>query len=342
MLPRTLPAGLSHLGPVLALTAGLLVATGHLRAADGFLVEESTVADHKAVFASVQSADVVPARARIGGTVMELTAAEGDAVKAGERIATIVDDKLALRIQGLEASIRGLQSAVNNAETELKRAEELKSRGIVSQARLDQIQTTYDVAHNRLQTAQAEKMVAEQQVAEGAVEAPGAGRVLSVPVTIGTVVLPGETIAEIASDRYILRLEVPERHARYIKLGDEVLIGTRGLDVADDSVGKGRIVTVYPRLQNGRVVADAEVSGLGDYFVGERALVRIAAGERRAIVIPSAYVFKRYGLDYVRVEGEEGTPLDVVVQLGQQVSDGEPNTVEVLGGLNAGDRLVRP
>ena len=325
-----------------ALAGAVVLSPPIATAADGeFVVEETTVSDYKAVFATVQSADVVPARARIGGTVTELTVTEGDSVQAGQKIATVVDDKLALRIQGLEASIRGLESALKNAETEYKRAEELMTRGIIAQARLDQLQTAFDVASNPLQTVQAEKLVAEQQVAEGAVEAPGAGRVLTVPVTVGTVVLPGEAIAEIASERFILRLEVPERHARYIQLGDEILIGARGLDVTGEAIGKGTIVTVYPRLQNGRVVADAEVSGLGDYFVGERALVRIAAGERETFVIPMDFVFKRYGLDYVRVQAGAGDPIDAVVQLGQKVADGEP-MVEVLGGLGTGDRLVRP
>jgi hypothetical protein len=48
---------------------------------------------------------------------------------------------------------------------------------------------------------------------EGKVLAPTAGQVLSVPYTIGAVVLPGENIATIAEKNFILRLRVPERHA---------------------------------------------------------------------------------------------------------------------------------
>ncbi len=342
MTPQSMHATIIHFVSASAIAGVMAVLPLAAYAGDGdYVVEPQTISDYKAVFATVQSSDVVPARARIGGTVMELTVGEGDSVTAGQKISTIVDDKLAIRIRGLDASIRGLQAALSNAETELTRGKSLQDRGIIAQARLDQLQTAADVARNQLQTAQAEKSVAEQQIAEGAVEAPGAGRVLEVPVTIGTVVLPGETIAEIASDRYILRLEVPERHARYVQLGDEILIGPRGLNVTGEAIGKGKIVTVYPRLSGGRVVADAEVSaGLSDYFVGERALVRIAAGERETFVIPTAYVFKRYGLDYVRVATEDGEPLEVVVQLGQPVEGDEP-MVEALGGLKAGDRLVR-
>ena len=64
--------------------------------------------------------------------------------------------------------------------------------------------------------------------------APGAGRVLSVPVSAGQVILPGETIATLAEDRYILRLQLPERHAQFMRAGDTVLIGARGMQADGD------------------------------------------------------------------------------------------------------------
>ena len=49
-------------------------------AQETFTVEPKRVADEKAVFATVESANIVPARARIGGTVAELGVKEGDEV----------------------------------------------------------------------------------------------------------------------------------------------------------------------------------------------------------------------------------------------------------------------
>ncbi len=99
---------------------------------------------------------------------------------------------------------------------------------------------------------------------------------------------------------------------------------------------------VYPELQGGRVLADAEVSNLGDYFVGERARVWISAGKRRTIVIPADYAFKRFGLDYVRLARGNATA-DVVVQLGEGASlPDKANGIEVLAGLRSGDAIVRP
>ena len=42
----------------------------------------------------------------------------------------------------------------------------------------------------------------------------------------------------------------------------------------------GTIKLVYPQIEDGRVVADAVVDGLGDYFVSERIRVWVSAGER--------------------------------------------------------------
>jgi hypothetical protein len=155
--------------------------------------------------------------------------------------------------------------------------------------------------------------------------------------------MAGESIATIAANEYLLRLEVPERHAKYMRSGDSLQLGQRGSTANDKTVSKGRISLVYPEIQSGRVIADAEVAGLGDYYVGERTLVLISAGKRQAMVLPRELTFKRFGLDYVRLLNAEGQPIDVVVQLGQPLNrNGSADDVEILSGLKPGDRIVKP
>ena len=162
--------------------------------------------------------------------------------------------------------------------------------------------------------------------------APAQGRVLTIPVTVGAVVMPGEAIAKIAANAYVLRLELPERHARFIKTGDPVIIGGRELAASDAPLGKGLISLVYPELQDGRVIADAQADGLGKYFVGERVLVWISAGKRDTIVVPDDYLFKHFGLEYARLKRDDGTTMDIVVQPGQPASlEGGGDGIEVLG-----------
>ena len=305
------------------------------------VIKLQDIDDLKSVYATVRSKDLIEARVRTPGTIAALKVDKGVAVVPGQVMALVADPKIALKIKALDAQIVAIQSRMETAKTELDRSETLKAKGVSSQSRVDQAQTAYDVAVNDLKATQAERSVVETQIDEGKVLAPAAGRVLRVPVTEGSVVLPGESIATIAANEYLLRLEVPERHARFIKSGDVVHLGERGLGAAEKPLVEGHITQVYPELSNGHVVADAEVPGLGSYFVGERVLVWISAGKRQAIVIPRHFVFKRFGLDYVRIAGKEGVISDTIVQ-GGRIENAAEGSVEILAGLSAGDTLVQP
>lgn len=242
------------------------------------VVQQRDIDDLKSVFATVRSKDRIEARVRTPGTVVALRISEGAHVAAGQVLALIADPKIALKIKVLDAQIVGIESRLNTAKAEYDRAEQLRQRGVTAQARVDQAKTAFDVASNELKSARAERQVADEQVSEGQVLAPAEGRVLKVPITEGSVVMGGESIATIAANQYVLRLELPERHARFMKAGDAIKIGPRGLSPDQKVISEGRITQVYPELQGGRVLADAEGASLGDYFVGERTLVWIAAG----------------------------------------------------------------
>ena len=293
-----------------------------------FKVKMSEIDDLKSVYATVRSTDRVQARARIGGTIADLKVDEGSEVKTGAVLAIVADQKLALKLKALDAQIEGLKAQQGNATREVERQETLIKRGFTPKAKVDELKTQLEVVQNQLKSAEAERDVVLRQVKEGEVLAPASGRVLLVPVTVGTVVMPGESLATIAANEYVLRLELPERHARFIRKGDEIQVGTRSLEEAGKPLVKGAIAQVYPELQSGRVVADATVAGLGTYFVGERVLVYISGGKRQGMVIPQDFVTTRYGYDFVRLDRDEKNAVDVVVQLGQ--------AAELPGGVNGG------
>ena len=233
------------------------------------------------------------------------------------------------------------QSAVSQrdlAKTALARQEQLFTTGAIPKARLDEARTNLEVAERALSAARADAQVLEQTRVEGDVLAPAQGRILKVNVTKGSVVLPGEAVATMAAEAYILRLQLPERHAQFIREGDEVKVAERGLGTlmpdSGDRLRTGRIIQVYPEIKQGRVSADVEVDNLGDFFVGERIRVWVGAGARDTVVVPEAYLYKRYGVSFVKLaDGHE-----VVVQPGLP----QPGGIEVLSGLEAGDMLVKP
>ena len=308
--------------------------------AETFIVKPMTIADSKAVFATVESSNVVPARARIGGTIAQLTVKEGDRVTPEQVLATVGDEKLVLQMQSLDGQIAALDAQTKQAQTDFTRVEELVGRGTIPRTRLDEARTALNVAQNNLQSRIAERSVIQQQLDEGKVLAPAAGRILRVPLTSGAVLLPGETVATIAEGSFVLRLRVPERHARLLKVGDSVRID--GAELGEQGPRFGTIRLIYPQIEDGRVVVDAAVEGLGDYFVSERLRVWVPGGERSSIVIPATFVTTRFGVDFVRAE-EGGRVTDIPVQRGRDLPRPDmPDGLEILSGLKAGDQLVRP
>jgi RND family efflux transporter MFP subunit len=318
----------------LALLAALAVAAPMDVRAQDFTVEARPVDDLKAVFAAVASLDMTPARSRIGGTITGLAVDEGSPVEEGELLARVDDPKLALEAAALDSRIAAAEAEVKLAGIERDRMATLRRKRTVSQSVLDAAEAALGVAAGQLAALRAERGLVAERQAEGDVLAPKPGRVLEVPVTDGQVVLPGETVAVIAAQAYVLRLHLPERHARFLKEGDPVLVGERGLAVDDKGLREGRVRQVYPELDRGRVVADVTVEGLGDYFVDERTRVYVATGKRPAIVVPADYLFTRSGVTYARLAGVG----DTVVQPGLPAADG----IEILSGLRPGDVLLKP
>lgn len=308
--------------------------------AETFTVASQRVSDEKAVFATIESVSVVPARGRISGTIVQLGVREGDSVTRGQAIAAIADEKLALQMKSLDAQIDALQAQSGQAQIDFTRTEGLVERGTLPRVKLDEARTALNVAENGLRARTAERAVIQQQLNEGQVLAPADGRVLKKLVAMGSVVLPGDPIAMIAQQNFKLRLRVPERHARLLKAGDKIRID--GAEFGEQASKWGVIDLVYPQIEEGRVIADATVEGLGEYFVGDRLRVWISGGTRTAFVIPSSYVTSRFGIDYVHLRRADQT-IDAPVQRGRDLPSPDlPNGLEILSGIHAGDQLVQP
>lgn len=293
-------------------------------------VKLTEIRDWKPVYGRIEARDTLPARARIGGTLVQLSVAEGDQVTAGQELGRIVDDKLAFQLSAVDAQIAALQSELTNAQAELQRGEDLLKRGVTTKQKLDALRTAVDVVRGNIDAQRAQRQVLEQQTAEGAVLAPIAGRVLDVPQAAGAVIMPGETVASIGGGGFFLRLAVPERHATHLHQGDAIAIETPA------GAAQGKLERIYPNIENGRVVADVSVTDLPDSFVNARVLVHLPVSTRQAVLVPAAAVFSQGGLDFVQVTTPEGPQPRLVVPGAPQDIDGAA-MVEILSGLMPGD-----
>lgn len=314
----------------------LLAATALFTApalAQSVTVKPQPVTEWKAVYGRVEAKDMIAARARIGGTVVELTVSEGDEVKAGQTIAVVRDDKIAFQIEALDAQIASFGAQLETATDELNRGKALVAKGVSTAQRLDQLKTQVDVVQSQIDATKAQRSVVIQQGEEGEVLAPAAGRILTVPVTKNAVIMGGEPVAMIGGGGFFLRLAIPERHAALLKQDAQIRMSTGGEEQT------GRLAKIYPQIENGRVIADVEVNGLDTAHVNARVLVDVPVGERQAILVPAGAVFTRSGIDFVKA-GEAGKEADRAVVTGETLTlDGKQMT-EILTGLEGGDSVV--
>jgi HlyD family secretion protein len=123
-----------------------------------------------------------------GGQVERVLVEPGQWVQAGQALAVINRSVQSQEAAQLAAQIQVAQADLRLAEQELNRAQQLVSRGFVSQADVDRKRATRDAAAARVRVAQANLGAARARIGRLDVRAPASGLVLDRNVEAGQVV----------------------------------------------------------------------------------------------------------------------------------------------------------
>jgi len=268
-------------------------------------------------------------RARLG-----LGPEEGDKVDPA-RTATV---KMA--VGGLEA-----------ARLSFTRVSGLVKDGILSQADYDNARSSLLIAEARQQAAieeiyqaqaqlverRAQLGLARQQLADTSIRAPFRGAISRRPAALGEYLAVNAPVALLVrADPLRLRLEVPERLAAKVRLGQRVEVRIEGAAASRS----GRVVRLSPSIeaQNRSLLVEGEIPNADDALrAGSFAEGVITVNpDARGIAVPLAAVLSYAGVDRVFVAGN-GTAGERVVKLGRRLAG---DRVEVLAGLHPGDAVV--
>lgn len=330
---------------IVALAASLAACGGEHRApstpppaaaGERLVLQLQDIPDLKPVAATVTTKRMGEARARIGGTLVKLDVREGDQVREGQMIGMVVDQRLSLETRSYAALVAAARAQSLRADADYGRIKTLYDKGIYAKARLDQAEADANAARGSLDAARAQQAASAELSAQGAILAPATGRVLHADVPAGSVVTAGQVVAVVTAGEPLVRLEMPEAQGRALNLGEPVKLDPNDLP---GSPPVGHIIQVYPAVTAGMVTADIGVPGLSPELIGQRVRVMVRVGMRPAITVPTRFVATRYGIDYVRVLDRTGHASDVAVQLAPTI---DPDRVEVLSGVGAGDVIVTP
>jgi HlyD family secretion protein len=161
------------------------------------------------------------------------------------------------------------------------------------------------------------------------------GELATLNPEIGEVVTFGTRIGTInILDSYKLRVEIDEHYIARVNRG---LTGE--CDFASVSY-PGKIIKIYPEVQNGRFYADMEFTAdiPPQIKIGQTSRIKLELGEsKEAILIPRGGFYQSTGGQWVYViDEDEGYAYKRDISIGRQ----NPRFYEVLGGLEVGEKVI--
>lgn len=231
--------------------------------------------------------------------------------------------------------VRAAQEAVSQAQAAVAQAQSALAQAKASALQVDVSRKGVEVSHAQVKQADAALRSASVGLSYAKVVASFDGRVVQRLVDPGSMASPGIPLLAIEGGEYRLEAVVPEKLIASIRLGDTSSIV---LDALPGKTLTGRVVEIVPQgdaVSHGFVVKYALGPGSG-VKSGMFGKARIRSGAVARTLIPASATWEREGLHYVFTVNEEGLARLRIVTLGEPFGD----RVEVLSGLNAGDRIV--
>ena len=255
------------------------------------------------------------------------------------------------------AEVGAAKAALDLAERQLRRHEQLLESGDVSRsaydqqrAQRDQLRQQYEAqialarqsfagvqsARAAVETSRVAVQQAQKAVRDVVVYAPISGFVSDRPADLGEFISTSMKVATIVRTNPLrARIDIPEQSISSITTGQSVSVNVSGYP---DRAFAGRVARISPNVsaQSRTLTVEAEVeNGANLLKPGQFATIRILLAQSDpAILVPQRAVRTEAGTSRVYVI-KDGVAQERLVQLGQQESD----LVEIKGNL-AADELV--
>jgi RND family efflux transporter MFP subunit len=277
-------------------------------------------------------------RAELSGSVIQIAADEGQAVKRGQLLGRIEAQALDDARQSAQSAVRSAENQLEVARREADRTETLVKAGALATRDLDQARQSVTADEAALADARARLVNAQKQLSDAVIRSPLAGIVSKRPVNEGDVVSVGAELFTVI-DPSSMRLEasVPSDNLSELRVGAPVTFDVRGYDqrfvgriqrIAPEADPTTRQVPIYVSIPNegGRLVAGLFAQG------------RVVSATATGVVVPANAVNTTGPSPWVlRVTNGKTEHVDVTLGL----RDDRTEQVQVTSGLREGDVLLR-
>ena len=276
--------------------------------------------------------------AQTSGRIVGLSVKAGDAVRAGQVLATIDDRETQSSVLRSQAQVAQAQADLHNAQASFNRTRDLHHQGFISAAALDTAEAQLQSAKAGHDQASAGAKQSSLQQGFTRVTAPFDALVLQTQSEAGDLAVPGKPLLTLYAPKPLrVVVQVPVSRAQkmlpdsVVELEMPAVKGvhswirptSRTLVPSADSVSQ----TIEWRLD---LPTSAQT-----LLPGQQVRVRFEAAPMQRMVIPQQAVLQRGELTAVYVAAAQGFVLKAV-RLGVEHAQG----VEVLAGLSLSDRVA--
>jgi len=247
------------------------------------------------------------------------------------------------------SAVKQARAVLDEAKQNRERVVSLSTQGIASKSELDTVESIYKVALNRYEAAmedtrtrqavlaqrRAEWELAKQQLADTSLRAPFDGAVQGRLANLGEFLAAGSPVVKLVKiDPLRLRLEVPERDAASVRLGQRVRLTAEG----DTNVYLGSLNRVSPAIDDASrmLMVEADIRNDGSLRPGLFARAHIITHENdEGLSVPANSLITFAGLEKVVVIAG-GKAEEKTVTTGRRGA----GWVEIVDGLKAGEKVV--
>ena len=331
----------------------------------------------------VQAPNRIEIGSVITGRVEKVLVEEGAVVKAGQPLIVLETSELKAAFdqaraaeasaQARVATVRELslpqshdavvqaEAQVRFAEDEYRRNRDLRDKGFISEARLQDLERLRAVAKSQLESARTQAKaqeshgvaareavmreqearaageLAQSKLAQTTIRASLPGTVLVRTVEPGDIVSPGKRLLTInSSSETRLTAQIDEKNLPYLKAGQEALASSEAFPERNF---KAVLYYISPGVDTtrGSVEARFRVPQPPDYLRADMTVsIDIGAGRKeRALTVPSEAVRESGGSQTVQVV-RDGAVRSVKIELGIRTGSRD----EITAGIAEGDAVV--
>lgn len=265
----------------------------------------------------------------------------GDLVRAGQTLIRLGTDDITANRAKAEAAVTVATAARDEAVRHAARMDTLLAQDAVPQVHRDQAFLGLTQAESQLAMAEATLAEVETANSYATIRAPFDGAVTARHINVGDLAAPGMPLIVVdANGPRDAVIAVPANVAGEISTGSLLTVsGTDGTIQAE-------ITAVASGADPWTRTVQVRAAVPSDWATGVAVTALVSTGSRMGIAIPERSVVRRGQLTGVRVLTESGEQVRWV-RLGRTVSptgtgaDGGETRVEVLSGLEPGERIVR-